>query len=286
VTPRAGSPRAVAATSTRTSFWGEGRQTHLLTPPAQSIPTQPTLTRESRDSMQFTSRDSSSNGSLYNSPPSPTSSSRPSLVLPDRSQTANPSLDSPTRGGGGGWGWGHASEADMQALAEEAEEAEAAAEPLPGRPFAHNCASMKLCQHEQSFLHCAKCHFPTHALTQSLTFKCVLLFRARHGPSADYAPTPLPPCAAARLTGCTGTSSHCLRRSHSTEPPIWRWYAHWLQPPAPRRMSDSMSETSCAIRGARGGDIGHRSPPGSKGKLRPAGCGPGVQLVPARFGDR
>jgi hypothetical protein len=34
-------------------------------------------------------------------------------------------------------------------------------------------------------------------------------------------------------------------------------------------------ETSCAIRGARGGDIGHRSPPGSSEELGWAGCGPG-----------
>jgi hypothetical protein len=37
----------------------------------------------------------------------------------------------------------------------------------------------------------------------------------------------------------------------------------------------SRTGTSCAIRGARGGGIGHRSPPGSKEELGWAGCGPG-----------
>jgi hypothetical protein len=46
--------------------------------------------------------------------------------------------------------------------------------------------------------------------------------------------------------------------------------------------------TSCAIRGARGGDIGRRSPPGSCEELGWAGCGPGDQLGPwaAGFGGR
>jgi hypothetical protein len=39
-------------------------------------------------------------------------------------------------------------------------------------------------------------------------------------------------------------------------------------------------QTSCAIRGARGGDIVHRSPPGSSGELGWAGCGPGGPTWP------
>jgi hypothetical protein len=39
-------------------------------------------------------------------------------------------------------------------------------------------------------------------------------------------------------------------------------------------------ETSCAIRGARAGDIGHRSPPGSSEELSWAGCGPGGPTWP------
>jgi hypothetical protein len=38
--------------------------------------------------------------------------------------------------------------------------------------------------------------------------------------------------------------------------------------------------TSCAIRGTRGGDIGHRSPPGSSEELGWAGCGPGGPIWP------
>jgi hypothetical protein len=38
--------------------------------------------------------------------------------------------------------------------------------------------------------------------------------------------------------------------------------------------------TSCVIRGARGGDIGHRSPPGSSEELGWAGCGPGGATWP------
>jgi hypothetical protein len=45
-------------------------------------------------------------------------------------------------------------------------------------------------------------------------------------------------------------------------------------------------KTSCAIRGARGGNIGHRSPPGSRGELGWAGCAPGVptHLAPGPLG--
>jgi hypothetical protein len=38
--------------------------------------------------------------------------------------------------------------------------------------------------------------------------------------------------------------------------------------------------TSCAIRGARGRGIGHRWPPGSRGELGSAGCGPGGPTWP------
>jgi hypothetical protein len=40
------------------------------------------------------------------------------------------------------------------------------------------------------------------------------------------------------------------------------------------------AETSCAIRGARGGNIGHRSPPGSRGERGGAGCAPGGPTWP------
>jgi hypothetical protein len=44
--------------------------------------------------------------------------------------------------------------------------------------------------------------------------------------------------------------------------------------------------TSCAIRGARGGDIGRRSPPGSSEELGWAGCGPGgANLAPGPLGS-
>ena len=44
--------------------------------------------------------------------------------------------------------------------------------------------------------------------------------------------------------------------------------------------SGSGSGTSCAIRGARGRNIGHRSPPGSSEELGWAGCGPGGPTWP------
>jgi hypothetical protein len=42
--------------------------------------------------------------------------------------------------------------------------------------------------------------------------------------------------------------------------------------------------TSCAIRGARGGGIGRRSPPGFREELGWAGCGPGGPTWPWPLG--
>jgi hypothetical protein len=46
------------------------------------------------------------------------------------------------------------------------------------------------------------------------------------------------------------------------------------------RVGVGVTETSCAIRGARGGGIGRRSPPGFSEELGWAGCGPGGATWP------